>query len=1194
MDIRTNLINTILGTYGWPAKKAIELAEYSTSQLWGILNKSIVSNYGVEGEDLSYTYGDIQNNNVEKFARIIPLVDTTTLHVILADAAAKGQKDIVKLIFDLRNDIDPHNSKPFAEGNPLTFAIEGGNYDIVKLFLEHPKTKIDEFDLEIAISHNHLKIAELLLQTTQFDSDGIKMIIGTHGLSGESLDMISKYYPKEGFSYQLYNHIINDYHTDEDKILKLLEDPRTDPYMYGIEDILIYLAGHGIDKVIKILLEKYGVDPSIDNNIAIKHAADNCLPETVKILLEDPRVDPNVHDVLNYPIMNECFDTVRVLLKDSRIDPSRYLDHISDVMKYLIYVYRPELESNGIRIDFTKNELVEHFEKCYNNYYTILDNQADGSLNARLSQYNLDGLSHLPKKVIKNVLEWYDANWENILQNDLDLPFTQMVYNKNHQRFIKQFNQWADNMLFDKILEKKSNEKCTWDVPSILKYWFTYTILDTRKETRAYIENVRNNYDLFAEYLPNVKYVNDYIDLLELFFFDEIPINQLKDDDRFRKLNIFVHAEASTFPFQTMRSGLFLYNRFVEWINMMKDEGNQNALEAAKETCVINPDGGNWVCFDGMVDTINDQLLKFEQGLVWDATLGEGREAPEAGMQVGRFSDSNVLQNILRNIGPFEVKFLDIFDYYPEGYKNTSFKTDLKERVKDNGILEVAIGRNAVDYRVNKAFDNISEDQLEFLWDILEEFHFETTIENEISKQELTERIGEEFTTMLPHRCEPGDNEKCQRINEKAYCNDRGLCEMKSKRMTVLPGDYENYHKIEDVIGYNKLYKVGKEQFMKAVKECDLKTVKAFVELGVVDLSEIGEEAMKTALKIWSDSTHLHHVCKFMINYLHRRGVDPYIALRFYVLTNDAVNIFGMFHSKLINPASEKTIDILDEGIKQDSLAAVDALLKYDVVVPLSLLYPGREKNQTIKFVGDQVLNRAKGDIDTIKLVIKSGYFNDPKNKLIKKIKSGKVTKHDITIAAESGVDLNEIVYKFLNDINIDILSLLLKHGVDVNNIPIHKSHINFPYEVKRLIDNGYDLTTHGPKDLHYAVVNSLDDLASYLVYKGVKADNETLELIDDHEYCEIRALGPFIRHGREAYDEYVNTKCDPDTSFNTDFWWDGGFEAVDEDDYQNNFEIEEDEDAEYEVARRLDFDDDDDFIAGDYAKDDDDDPFDV
>jgi len=66
-----------------------------------------------------------------------------------------------------------------------------------------------------------------------------------------------------------------------------------------------------------------GIDPSVNDNIAIASSAYNGFTEIVELLLRDPRVDPNKHNSLGLAAQNGHTETVRLLLNDQRNDPSR-------------------------------------------------------------------------------------------------------------------------------------------------------------------------------------------------------------------------------------------------------------------------------------------------------------------------------------------------------------------------------------------------------------------------------------------------------------------------------------------------------------------------------------------------------------------------------------------------------------------------------------------------------------------------------------------------------------------------------------------------------------------------------------------------------------------------------------------------------------------------------------------------------
>ncbi len=110
-------------------------------------------------------------------------------------------------------------------------------------------------------------------------------------------------------------------HTTVAKIL--LADERVNP---STEDNSAIRMGSkfGSYKVVKLLLEDDRVNPSADNNFAIKQASRSNHPKVVKLLLEDDRVDPSAdnNDSIIQASINGHSEVVKLLLADKRVDPS--------------------------------------------------------------------------------------------------------------------------------------------------------------------------------------------------------------------------------------------------------------------------------------------------------------------------------------------------------------------------------------------------------------------------------------------------------------------------------------------------------------------------------------------------------------------------------------------------------------------------------------------------------------------------------------------------------------------------------------------------------------------------------------------------------------------------------------------------------------------------------------------------------
>lgn len=71
----------------------------------------------------------------------------------------------------------------------------------------------------------------------------------------------------------------------------------------------------------KLFLILPRVDPTVEENCAIRKAAEYGDTDLVRILLKDPRVDPSAQN--NYAIrMTSTFQVVKILLSDPRVDPT--------------------------------------------------------------------------------------------------------------------------------------------------------------------------------------------------------------------------------------------------------------------------------------------------------------------------------------------------------------------------------------------------------------------------------------------------------------------------------------------------------------------------------------------------------------------------------------------------------------------------------------------------------------------------------------------------------------------------------------------------------------------------------------------------------------------------------------------------------------------------------------------------------
>ena len=76
--------------------------------------------------------------------------------------------------------------------------------------------------------------------------------------------------------------------------------------------------------IVAIMIGDSRVDPSTDNNYAIRLASRYGHVEVVKVLLQDPRVDTSADDnaAIRWASENRRVEVVKVLLQDPRVNPS--------------------------------------------------------------------------------------------------------------------------------------------------------------------------------------------------------------------------------------------------------------------------------------------------------------------------------------------------------------------------------------------------------------------------------------------------------------------------------------------------------------------------------------------------------------------------------------------------------------------------------------------------------------------------------------------------------------------------------------------------------------------------------------------------------------------------------------------------------------------------------------------------------
>jgi surface antigen len=101
---------------------------------------------------------------------------------------------------------------------------------------------------------------------------------------------------------------------------QLLRDPRVDSSFYDNEAVL-YAARNGHLAIVEQLLQDKRVDPSARNNLAVRLAAKNGHLAVVERLLQDARVDPTADDncAVRWAAENDRLAVVNQLFQDPRV-----------------------------------------------------------------------------------------------------------------------------------------------------------------------------------------------------------------------------------------------------------------------------------------------------------------------------------------------------------------------------------------------------------------------------------------------------------------------------------------------------------------------------------------------------------------------------------------------------------------------------------------------------------------------------------------------------------------------------------------------------------------------------------------------------------------------------------------------------------------------------------------------------------
>ena len=111
---------------------------------------------------------------------------------------------------------------------------------------------------------------------------------------------------------------VNIIKNNEVNLMRLLIDDGN--YKLTVDDFLMAIKLNQTDKV-KLLLDRWVINPSLQNNTAIILACENDLKDIVELLLDDYRVDPTIgnNEAVFRAYENGNYDVLKMLVTDKRV-----------------------------------------------------------------------------------------------------------------------------------------------------------------------------------------------------------------------------------------------------------------------------------------------------------------------------------------------------------------------------------------------------------------------------------------------------------------------------------------------------------------------------------------------------------------------------------------------------------------------------------------------------------------------------------------------------------------------------------------------------------------------------------------------------------------------------------------------------------------------------------------------------------
>ncbi len=213
----------------------------------------------------------------------------------LLHAIVNKHTEIAKILLNY-----PYNQVPNLRYSLLYYAVIQGHIAIIPTLLNQPDLDIYHIDeaLETAVQYGHIDIITILLKDKRSTVTDVVLGIAARRHHDAVMKMLLAWIDSHSSQSE----------TEVDLSTNALH-------------IAIRSNRHNI---VKLLLTHPKVDPSVQNNYAIRYACHGSIDKIIKMLVADPRVDPNA--VIGDIISDSRIDTVKLLLASGRVDIDRAIE----------------------------------------------------------------------------------------------------------------------------------------------------------------------------------------------------------------------------------------------------------------------------------------------------------------------------------------------------------------------------------------------------------------------------------------------------------------------------------------------------------------------------------------------------------------------------------------------------------------------------------------------------------------------------------------------------------------------------------------------------------------------------------------------------------------------------------------------------------------------------------------------------